>query len=158
VPSGRQFFNPAPHVLDNGTIMCAYRAGARSGGEHVSVATAANPTSLYIDARAAPAVSHTGEDPFLWRDERGYYHMLMHNMGSGGCGAHAFSRDGATWTRSEDAPYTYDVEFSNNSSVTMRRRERPQLLLTPDGRPLFFSSGVEYASDSTYTLVMKFAV
>eukprot|EP01046_Picozoa_sp_COSAG06_P013097 COSAG06_NODE_784_length_12328_cov_4.921416_14_plen_78_part_00 len=33
---------------------------------------------------------------FLWQDERGNWHLLMHNMGEKGVVAqHAFSRDGA---------------------------------------------------------------
>ena len=40
VPSGRQFSNPAPHVNPDGSIMCAFRADSRKGGEHVSVAVA----------------------------------------------------------------------------------------------------------------------
>jgi hypothetical protein len=158
VPSGRQFSNPAPFVKRDGSIMCAYRADARSGGEHVSVAVAATAAGPYTDERLHPAVaSHSGEDPYLYQDERGHYHMLMHNMG-GGCGSHAFSRDGVDWTRSGDEPYTFDVAFSDGSATKMHRRERPQLLLSPTGQPRFFSSGVEDEADHTYTLVMKFNV
>ena len=74
VPSGRQFSNPAPYFLPNGSILCAYRADARSGGEHVSVALAASAdASEFVDSRGAAAVgSQTGEDQFLWQDERGH--------------------------------------------------------------------------------------
>ena len=157
VPSGRQFSNPAPHFLANGSILCAYRADARSGGEHVSVALAEGGADAteYIDSRGSAAVaSHDGEDPFLWEDERGYFHMLMHNMG-GPVGSHAFSRDGVRWNRSATAPYTHTVTYEDSSVVKMGRRERPQLLLSGTGQPRYFSSGVELpGSQEVYTLVM----
>ena len=157
VPSGRQFSNPAPHVLANGSLLCAFRADARSGGEHVSVALAAGPLGPYVDRRPHAAVaSHSGEDPYLWQDERGHWHMLMHNMGgSGGVGSHAYSADAVTWVRSGVAPYNATVSFVDGSAKKMRRRERPQLLLDGAGRPLYFTTGVEDVHDHTYTLVIK---
>jgi hypothetical protein len=157
VPSGRQFSNPAPHFLANGSILCAYRADARSGGEHVSVALAEGGADAteYIDSRGSAAVAnHTGEDPFLWQDERGHFHMIMHNMG-GPVGSHAFSRDGVRWDRSATAPYTHTVTYEDSSVVKMGRRERPQLLLSGTGQPRYFSSGVELpGGQEVYTLVM----
>jgi hypothetical protein len=155
VPSGRQFSNPAPHVMDDGSIVCAFRADARTGGEHVSVASAASPLSAYVDSRAQAAVaSHNGEDPYLWRDERGHWHLLMHNMG-GGVGSHAFSRDAKAWTRSDVQPYTATVAFEDGTTKTMSRRERPQLVTDADGRPLFFTSGVQDAHDHTLTIQVR---
>ena len=80
--------------------------------------------------------------------------MLMHNMG-GGVGSHAFSRDSENWTRSSVQPYTSNVSFADGTWHNMPRRERPQLLLDANGRPLYFSSGVVTAKDRSYTLVMK---
>lgn len=156
VPSGRQFSNPAPHINSkSGTITCAYRADARSGGEHVSVATANSILGPFVDTRSQPAIStHVGEDPFLWQDERGHWHMLMHNMG-GGVGSHAYSLDSKKWIRSDVEPYTNKVTFQDGSYTNMLRRERPQLLLDDDGRPLYFSTGVVDYEDHSYTLVMK---
>jgi hypothetical protein len=40
------------------------------------------------------------EDPFLWQDVRGNFHLLMHYFvfwGDPFVGAHAFSRDAKTW-------------------------------------------------------------
>jgi hypothetical protein len=70
-------------------------------------------------------------------------------------GAHAFSRDALVWAVSKTNPYTTLVNFSNGSSFDMRRRERPQLLLSERGQPRFFSTGVEDFGDHTWTLVMK---
>jgi len=156
VPSGRQFSNPAPHIMENGTVLCAYRADARRGGEHVSVAVASGIAAPYVDNRPTAAIgSHPGEDPFLWQDERSHWHMLMHNMGGGGVGSHAYSRDAVNWVRSSTAPYTSTVTFTDGTSTNMHRRERPQLLLSSTGQPRYFSTGVEDYADHVYTLVMK---
>jgi hypothetical protein len=61
VPSGRQFSNPSPYVKEDGSLLCAYRADSRRGGEHVSIANAPAALGPYIDERPAPAVAHTGE-------------------------------------------------------------------------------------------------
>ena len=37
----------------------------------------------------------------------------------------------------------------------MRRRERPQLLLSAQGQPRYYSSGVEDVEDHSFTLVVK---
>eukprot|EP01050_Picozoa_sp_SAG11_P016574 SAG11_NODE_2279_length_3579_cov_6.588506_1_plen_344_part_00 len=59
VPSGRQFSNPAPHIKADGSILCAYRADSRKGGEHVSIANAPAVAGPYLDERTAPAVGQT---------------------------------------------------------------------------------------------------
>jgi hypothetical protein len=90
--------------------------------------------------------------------------MLMHSPsptkpppGHGkSVGSHAYSRDGHRWTVSNTNPYTSLVNFSNGTSFDMRRRERPQLLLSGRGQPRYFSTGVEDYGDHTWTLVMKF--
>ena len=164
---GKTFTNPAPMILPNRSVIVAYRANCQSktppcGGEHVSLATADSIRGPFIDSRAQPLIQQWSEDPYLWTDERGYYHMLMHSpsgkLASGqgkSVGAHAFSRDALVWAVSKTNPYTTLVNFSNGSSFDMRRRERPQLLLSERGQPRFFSTGVEDFGDHTWTLVMK---
>mmetsp|Transcript_11041 Transcript_11041/g.22001 ORF Transcript_11041/g.22001 Transcript_11041/m.22001 type:complete len:391 (+) Transcript_11041:43-1215(+) len=152
-PRGRHFSNPAPHFMANGTILLAYRADDRKGTERVSVGRADSLLDSYVDSRAAPAVDATVEDPFLWQDERGHWHMLMHNMEA--IAAHAFSRDAVTWTVSSVEPYDNIVLFTDGSTVSMKRRERPQLLLDKMGRPTYFSTGVMDYDDHSYTLVVK---
>lgn len=158
VPSGRQFSNPAPWIMANGSMICAYRADARSGGEHVSVAVADSLMGPYIDERSDPVVAQWSEDPFIWQDERGHWHILLHGspQGGDGVGGHAFSRSvNGPWTLSMVAPYTQTVMFADSTTKNMRRRERPQLLLSPAGQPRYFSSGVEDVGQHTYTLVMR---
>ena len=72
-------------------------------------------------------------------------------------GAHAFSRDAIEWVLSTVPPYTTVINFTNGSQITMRRRERPELLLSAAGQPRFFSSGVEDYGDHVFTLVVGVA-
>jgi len=153
---GRYFSNPAPHFLKNGSILLAYRTDDHKFVERVSIAHADNVLGPYKDhTTAAPAVDAFAEDPFLWQDDRGHWHILMHNMNA--IGAHAFSRDGNTWKTSDIEPYDNVVQFTDGTNVSMGRRERPQLLLDASGRPVYFSTGVVDHLDHSYTLVNKIA-
>ena len=94
-----------------------------------------------------------GEDPSMWVDRKGRYHILSHNgdRGQGGtakhpagdCGRHLFSETGAagTW---QVAPYPkaelggcayprVNVTFADGSVRSFYRRERPHLVLGADG-------------------------
>ena len=86
------------------------------------------------------------EDPFLWQDRRGHYHVLAHAFldGGGTCGGadphtvtaacnyisgHAFSRDGlGNWTASPTEPYSFAVAYDDGSHGLLSTRERPKLL------------------------------
>lgn len=170
---GKTFTNPALFVYPNGTALCSYRANGNKstgndGAEHVSVAVGVSIHGPFVDSRPQPAIKQGSEDPYLWQDERGHYHMLMHGGPAPGkkyprtagqlVGAHAYSRDAVTWTTSATAPYTTLVNFTDGTSQDMHRRERPQLVLSDTGQPRFFSTGVEDVGDHTFTLVIKVAV
>lgn len=99
----------------------------------------------------------TGEDPFLFRDRRGAWHTLLHNLGRNGgfgcnnktwsgcdVGGHAYSKDGLTWTLSTTIPFTTNVTWSDGKSETLNRRERPQLVMATDGvTPIALVTGVQ---------------
>jgi hypothetical protein len=178
VPSGRQFSNPAAHFFPNGSLIIAYRADARTGPpaaratgrvrEYVSLAVAPQGTAtrVFLDDRASPAIDqHAGEDPFLWQDDRGHFHVLMHNMGDADqVASHAFSRDSFTWTLSRTAPYNTTVHYDDGTKVELVRRERPQLVLSPTGQPQYFSTGGVYhvghdpyeaSTMASYTIVQR---
>ena len=67
---------------------------------------------------------------------RSYHlHMLLHHQDGDAnqmyLGAHAFSRDGLSWTWSPTSAYTKQVQWDDGTSRLMCRRERPALLLGP---------------------------
>ncbi|CAB9519930.1 expressed unknown protein [Seminavis robusta] len=102
-----------------------------------------------------PHAQWEGEDPSLWRDSKGRFHILSHNgpRGIGGpegdCGRHLFSATGqaGSWLA---APLPLggcafprvNVSFVDGSSRTFYRRERPHLIFGPHGRPAALSTSV----------------
>lgn len=72
--------NPSILVLENGTTLLA---GRTCGREHVLVARASRwqgPFKSVMNHPAMPNPDPGDEDPFLWRDRRGYFHMLTHHQ------------------------------------------------------------------------------
>jgi hypothetical protein len=116
-------------------------------------ASTCHDTGQAPDFNTSPPTPWEGEDPSMWIDKEGYYHILSHNGArgkdyrpvneSGDCGRHYFSRDGSagTWhvapVQAADlggcAYPRVDVPFSDGRSYTFYRRERPHLVLGPDG-------------------------
>ena len=100
-----------------------------------------------------------GEDPSIWVDKDGHYHMISHNGArgqdfrpsntSGDCGRHYFSTDGAagTWRVAPlpavdlggcafprvDVPFADEGSTQATAKYTFYRRERPHVVLGPDG-------------------------
>eukprot|EP01079_Euglenida_sp_SAG-EU17-18_P010988 gene10988-1995_t len=100
------------------------------------------------------------EDPFLWQDTRGAYHLLMHTMHApfdyplpDACGGHAFSTDLLTWNVSQRPAYNSTVHWTDLTSTRFARRERPQMLLR-DGYPVALYNGAQepgQLGDAAYT-------
>ena len=89
------------------------------------------------------------EDPYVYKDARGVYHVVYHSMDAGAafCGGHAFSRDGASWTNTGFA-YSNLANYSDGTFQAFSRRERPHVLFGgADGlTPIALSNGVQYAA------------
>lgn len=116
-------------------------------------------------APEGPSLPDNGgvEDPFVWRDRKGRFHAVFHNMEPATgqpayCGVHAFSEAGNSWTAGGWA-YGATVNFTDGSSFTFARRERPHVLFNADGSMRALSSGAQYGGppgsqgDAIFTLV-----
>lgn len=118
--------------------LCVHRSAQGFGGpweKPVAVATA--------DKRRGAR----WEDPFLWQDLRGHWHVIAHVFASEHCGTsdpksvtpscnpvsgHLFSRDGLTnWTTSDVEPYSFVVKYDDGTSGLLATRERPKLFFDP---------------------------
>ena len=93
-------------------------------------------------------ISHDGlpnndyhvEDPYLWIDARGHWHIINHaysNMQYNACGtsdlsAHWFSPDGLDWTFSRQ-PYGHTVRYDDGTEHTYTTLERPNLHFSAAG-------------------------
>jgi hypothetical protein len=101
------------------------------------------------------------EDQTLWVDSRGRFHSLFHAFRGQPCdyplpgchgassgasctslGGHAFSEDGQHWYVSPIAPYDNSVAYDDNTTVAFRARERPHIVLSADGAPIYLSNGL----------------
>ena len=160
--------NPSALVLPNGTVILAYRGCPENcansiNTELISLAAAQSPAGPYtrITPGASPIFPNPNEDPHVWQDARGSWHLLMHSLEKGGgwgdgpkIGRHAFARDPrGPWTfGASSLAFNTTVHFTDGSVTTYSRRERPQLLWS-GGRPVMLTTGVqEMHSPQSYTL------
>lgn len=151
------FTNPSPSILPNGSVLLAFQGGychsiiPGIGEEDIGVALAPSWNATYALVTGAPiatlppwCVAGLGEDPFLYRNSRGEFHMLIHGMCFATFNAiHAFSEDGVAWSLSPTPPYSYMVNYSGAAPELYWRVERPQLVLDPaTAAPLALFNGV----------------
>ena len=83
---------------------------------------------------------------FLWQEKQdGSLHILYHN---GPRGLHAFSADGIGWRKSptNSSAFTLNVNYTDGHSVSLARRERPEILFDASGVPLFLYNGANTQS------------
>jgi hypothetical protein len=123
--------NPAP-VFHNGAF---YLTNQKTTQIFVAPALGAAWTIFgNISDSNLPTDDYHVEDPFLWVDHRGNWHIINHaysNMQFTSCGssyvsAHWFSEDGKNWHWS-DQPYTHTVFYDDGSNHTYTTLERPNL-------------------------------
>jgi hypothetical protein len=81
------------------------------------------------------------EDPTLWFDRRGNFHVIFHVYAlepyakhNERYSGHAFSVNGIDWTFSAAEPFNGTVQFTDGSSQTFATRERPQLIFADKNR------------------------
>lgn len=149
--------NPAPLLLDNGTALlyftatpCPPNSGALAAN-CIAVAVSENGWSGPFDMRQAPhpITYPESEDPFVFRDPRGNYHLLTnvntcHARCASGvpCGGHAFSRDGITFSNLTIGAFGPVITFANGSQWNNAYVERPLVTLDSNGIPLSFHVGM----------------
>ena len=91
------------------------------------------------------------EDPFLWVDKRGRWHIINHaynttqssDCGSSHVSAHWFSIDGKAWQWSPQEPYSHTVSFDDGSMHTFATMERPNLHFDANGDPDYLVCAVD---------------
>eukprot|EP01052_Picozoa_sp_SAG31_P016789 SAG31_NODE_1125_length_9770_cov_2.732499_8_plen_542_part_00 len=166
-PSGRiqgtMFNNPAPYIFPNGSMMVSYvvRCGKGSAKGCVNSHGIAW-TDHWASGRWRPMVGNDfalklfppqsggrAEDGFIWVDNEGYCHALVHDQGmsygkSGETGSvgHAYSTDCRSWKYSSQPAASTTIEHTDGTSTTWIKRERPHLMFSDDGTPTFLMTGV----------------
>jgi len=166
--------NPSPLPLytpdhPTGAIALAYRGCPYNcyAAELINLATAPTFLGPYNKVRSTPIFPNTAEDPFLWSDKRGNFHILLHSLEPEGgfgdghkVGRHAFSRSlKGPWTFNEKTlAFDTVVEFEDGSETRYFRRERPQLFFSENGdmEPLYLTTGVQgIGREGSYTLIQS---
>ena len=164
--------NPSPFPLYSSSqptseILLAYRGCPDNcnGAEQINLATAQTFNGPYTKIESQPIFDNDNEDPFLWQDKRGNFHMLLHSLeASGGfgwgpnVGRHAFATTfEGPWTfNNQTLAFNTTVQYTDGTTVNFFRRERPQLFFSEDGQmtPLYLTSGVqENNSPQSYSVI-----
>lgn len=149
--------NPSAYFFPNGSVMIMFRSwymlNATTPQSWIGIATAPSWQGPY-NVPSAPIFEVNQEDPFIWRNNNGYFHALYHTQVAGPAGRHAYSADGINWTLSETPAYNTTIQFDDGTSWTFQRRERPQLHFDPvSGLPTVLYNAVQpYSYDRTYTM------
>ena len=173
-------WNPAPVVLADGRVQVMAHTdwGPWSGEVILEAKTWEGPYKI-LSGQNYDLLDHCDyceEDPFMWIDTRGHYHVLYHRMFDayglldsnwgkynasskppggpvphGWAGGHAFSADGLKWS-TWNRCYNTSLPLTNGTTVEVNRRERPKLLFDPKGKPTHLYNGA-ITDWGTYTIV-----
>lgn len=164
--------NPSPFPLyspqqKTSEILLVYRGCPDNcdGSELINLATGPTFKGPYTKIESQPIFQNPNEDPFVWQDKRGNFHMLLHSLepdggfGSGPkVGRHAFaSKFEGPWTfNNQTLAYNTTVDYTDGTTINFYRRERPQLFFSDDGEmtPLYLTNGVqEVNSPQSYSVI-----
>ena len=164
----RMLDNPTVVFYEDGSLLMASRGG-KPGDEAWSdgIVTAPSWRGPYTQhSMIGNASSPRVEDPFLWRDTKGFYHVIFHKFTDEhpNCGGHAFSRDGVHWTLSNSVAFTTTVTTADGAEHAFQRRERPHLLFDDDGRPVYLYTSLTnwtvgaLGTDKAFTFAQRIRV
>lgn len=146
--------NPAPYIFENGTTLLFFRSetcpknwGALAPA-CIGVARADTWQGPYTSLFTEPITHPEGEDPAVFQDPRGNFHMLTNvntyhaRCGAGvPCGGHAWSLDGLTWSNQSVGAFGPVIRFTNGSYFHGAYAERPQVFQAADRTPIAFYMG-----------------
>lgn len=152
--------NVSPIMAEDGSVMLMFKGP--DNNTEASIASAPHwrgpYTLLHTNIFAKYyAQNITNEDCWWWRTKDGFYHALSHRMtpadrGSPASGGHAFATSLDNWHYASTPAYTTTVDVQGSAPLHLKRRERPQLLLSPDGEPKVLYTAVMTETDSpTFT-------
>jgi hypothetical protein len=151
--------NPAPWVHPNGTLFSV----CSKHNDLLRADSISGPWTNIANVIPMGGPGGSYEDPFLYTDFRGNFHVLFHvyntsepfdQCANSTVSAHSFSADGLAWHTAAAQPYGTQVTTTTNNGlgvggggvVTVSTRERPKLLFNSDGVPTHLLNGVCSAS------------
>eukprot|EP00041_Stephanoeca_diplocostata_P009184 m.139695 g.139695 ORF g.139695 m.139695 type:complete len:371 (-) comp17638_c0_seq1:179-1291(-) len=151
--------NVSPLMGKDGTVHLMFKGPDNNTEASIAVAPHwSGPYSMVESNIFAKyfAANITNEDVWWWQTSDGNYHALSHRMeptnrGSAASGGHAFATSMDDWSYASTPAYTTQVGVVGGGVVQLKRRERPQLLLGPDGTPKVLYNGVMDADGNAFT-------
>lgn len=156
--------NPTPLALKNGSIVLIYKGrsaqcpgcGAMRTG--VAFARSWDPSKTpYVKqtSRTPMPVPGNCEDAAVYVSPSGVYRVIFH------CACNyliAVSPDGVNYRQIGQPKQWCNITYNDGTTEILRRRERPQWVLGPDGHPSYLMTGVLPAKDSHFGLVWTMAM
>eukprot|EP00041_Stephanoeca_diplocostata_P005579 m.64433 g.64433 ORF g.64433 m.64433 type:complete len:388 (+) comp15879_c0_seq6:144-1307(+) len=131
--------NPAP-LYHNG----AFYATSQSTRTVVTATDLSGPWTVFANISVPVPRNVHVEDPFMWIDKRGNWHIVNHaydvleteNCANSTLSAHTFSADGKNWHMLVPTvePYTHTVEYDDGTSHTYTTLERPNIHFDSSGQ------------------------
>lgn len=143
--------NPSPVIQEDGSVLMIFKGRHYTKEDKHSsmafgVAYAKNIEGTYeVLNNKQPIFQVDGqgeaEDPFLWKDEKGYHIIFKDHVGKftgeWGGGAMAHSSDGINWTVDSDPKaYSLTVEWEDGSIGKQGQLERP-FIYFENGKPVY---------------------
>ncbi len=150
--------NPAPFFFPNGSVLLYFTGSPCPTGwgnlapNCIAAARADAWDAKYTMTSPMPLTHPESEDPFVFRDQRGHFHLLtnvntFHARCKSGvpCGGHAWSYDGLVWsnlTVGAFGPVVRVVNATADRYIYNAYVERPQVVQAADGTPLALFLGI----------------
>ena len=170
--------NPSAAALPDGRVLLSYRFNL--DGEQVGFALGETFRGPFVSVSNLTHRHGNDEDSYLWQQPDGSLHVIYHN---GPHGYHAFATgtkgaltaggvdNSGSSTSGETANFTFvksasvsgnafelEVQWSNGSATTMKRRERPEILFdAATGVPQVLFTAVMEPDGRSYSLIENFA-
>ena len=158
--------NPSVFFFPNGTGLMAYRGGPTQElpvRSHdfwkIGMAVTDGWDKPFKRVGAAPISTTMSEDPGIFQDHRGNFHLITHllkgcpNKACGGPGGHFYSPNGLDWTFAGQA-YGFELTWDDGTKEHLSRRERPQVLMVK-GKPSVLFTGAQPQKGFSYTLAQR---
>eukprot|EP00039_Didymoeca_costata_P021212 m.343793 g.343793 ORF g.343793 m.343793 type:complete len:489 (-) comp23315_c0_seq1:108-1574(-) len=143
--------NPSALIMADGTSYIFYRGTQwpANGYERIGFAKATSwkgpygrPFGKHDPLWDANDQGAFVEDPVVWEDSRGNYHLISHgHWDENGYLAFAQHPEGPWYFRHKPT-YTNVLTLTNGTNITMVQRERPQLLFDSNRNPTILYTGV----------------
>jgi hypothetical protein len=156
--------NAAPALLKDGSVLLVYRGSNVCCDAAIGLAKADSWGGEYARLnKGQPLFTDHAEDPFIYKGRRGW-HIVTHamppspkrpssfpfNRSSWPCGPNNNACIGHAYAENYEGPWFYSpvpaavpvVEWSDGTSSTLYRRERPQVLTNAEGDVEVLYNGV----------------